>query len=137
MPAPPPGAPGPFARSPAGKVEALLEQAGLQPAASGLVDCPFEYPDAETAWRGLSASGPYVVAVRNSGEDAVKSATLASLVPFATSEGGYRQNNKFRYVIAAVPAVESSHDERSVPAEAMVAVSQPAAVKHRWWPWRR
>jgi SAM-dependent methyltransferase len=33
MPPPPPGAPGPFALSAPGKVEALMEQAGLQPAA--------------------------------------------------------------------------------------------------------
>lgn len=105
MPPPPPGAPGPFALSAPGKVEALMEQAGLQPTASGLVDCPFEYPDAETAWRGLSSPGPFIVAIRHSGEEAVKSATLASLAPFATPSGGYRQNNKFRYVIATVGAV--------------------------------
>jgi SAM-dependent methyltransferase len=101
MPPPPPGAGGPFALSAPGKVEALMAQAGLRPTASGSVDCPFEYPDAETAWRGISSAGPYVVAMRHSGEEAVKNATLASLAPYATPSGGYRQKNKFHYVIAA------------------------------------
>lgn len=57
MPPPRPGAQGPFALSASGKVEALMAQAGLQPAASGYIDCPFEYPDAETAWRGISSAG--------------------------------------------------------------------------------
>jgi SAM-dependent methyltransferase len=100
LPPPSPGAVGPFALSAPGKVEALMEQAGLQPTISGSVACPFVYPDVETAWRGISSPGPYVVAMRHSGEAAVKSATLASLAPFATPSGGYRQNNQFRYVIA-------------------------------------
>ncbi len=103
-PPPPPGAPGPFALSAPGKLEAILEQAGLRPLSGGPVQCPFVYPDAEAAWRGLSGAGPYVVAMRHCGEEAVKRAMLASLAPFATPDGGYRQNNTFRYVIATASA---------------------------------
>lgn len=143
MPPPPPGAGGPFALSAPGKVEDLMMQAGLQPTMSGLVDCPFEYPDAETAWRGISSAGPYTVAMRHSGEDAVKSATMASLAPYATPVGGYRQQNKFRYVIAAVPAAAISPTEQAAPREqaatreAVAVAAQPAPGRRRWWPWRR
>ena len=54
LPPPPPGAPGPFALSAPGRVEGLLQQAGLAPLTSGEVECPFEFPDLETALRGHS-----------------------------------------------------------------------------------
>lgn len=104
MPPLPPKAPGPFALSAPGKLEVVLTQAGLHPVNRGLVQCPFVYPDAEVAWRGLSGAGPYVAAIRHCGEEAVKRATLASLAPFATPDGGFRQNNTFRYVIGSASA---------------------------------
>ncbi len=54
LPPPPPGAPGPFALSADGALEALVEQAGLTPKSVAGVDCPFEYPDLETLLRGFS-----------------------------------------------------------------------------------
>lgn len=105
LPPPPPGAPGAFALSAPGKVEAVMAQAGLQSMNCGAVECPFVYPDAETAWRGLSGAGPYVAAIRHCGEEKVKRTMLDSLAPLATPGGGYRQNNTFHYVIAAVGAV--------------------------------
>jgi len=101
LPPPPPGAPGPFALSAPGRVEALLQQAGLTPLSSGEVDCPFEFPNLETAVRGHMSSGPAAVAIRQAGVEAVQQAIAESLAPFRTSEGGYRQHNRFRYVIAA------------------------------------
>ncbi len=100
LPPPPPGAEGPFALSEPGKLEALMEQAGLTPQASGDVSCPFEYPDDETAWKGHSSPGPLVGAIRYAGEDNIKKALLDSLVPYKTASGGYRQENSFRYLIA-------------------------------------
>ncbi len=102
LPPPPPGAPGPFALSAPGRLEALMEQASLSPLTGGEVDCPFEYPDLEAAVRGNMSSGPAAVAVRQAGAEAVRQAIAESLAPFRTSEGGYRQRNRFRYVIAAV-----------------------------------
>lgn len=81
-----------------------MAQAGLWPLSAGEIECPFVYPDDETAWRGLSGAGPYVAAIRHCGEDVVKRTILASLAPFATPGGGYRQNNIFRYVIASASA---------------------------------
>lgn len=100
LPPPPPGAGGPFALSDPGKVEALMEQAGLQPIDSGEVDCPFEYPDAETAWRAVSSAGPVIRAIRHAGEERTKQAIIDSLAPYKTHTGGYLQENKFRFVIA-------------------------------------
>jgi SAM-dependent methyltransferase len=100
LPPPPPGAEGPFALSEPGRMEALLEQAGLAPGGSGDIAVPMEYPDAETAWRGWSSSGPLVSAVCYAGESAVKQAVLNSLEPYKTASGGYRQQNSFRYAIA-------------------------------------
>lgn len=101
LPPPPPhGAKGTFALSEPGMMEALLEQAGLTPYASGDVSCPFEYPDDETAWKTISSSGPLVAAIRSAGEETIKQAVLSSLVPFKTPGGGYRQENLFHYVIA-------------------------------------
>jgi SAM-dependent methyltransferase len=102
LPPAPPGseAAGPFALSEPGKVEALMSQAGLTPQESGEVACPFEYSDDETAWRAISSAGPLVMAIRHAGEEKVKEAVLASLQPYRTNSGGYRQRNMFRYVIA-------------------------------------
>jgi SAM-dependent methyltransferase len=102
LPSPPPGAPGPFALSAPGRVEALLEQANLSPLSSGEVDCPFEFPDLETAVRGSMSSGPAAAAIRQAGAEAVQQAIAESFAPFRTSEGSYRQRNRFRYVIATV-----------------------------------
>jgi SAM-dependent methyltransferase len=101
LPPPPAGAPGPFALSAPGRVEGLLQQAGLAPLSSGEVDCPFEFPDLETAVRGHMSAGPAAAAIRQAGAEAVAQAIAESLAPFRTGDGGYRQRNRFRYVMAA------------------------------------
>ena len=57
LPAPPPGAPGPFALSDEAKLRAFAEAAGLTPQAVVDVDSPWFYPDEATALRGLGSSG--------------------------------------------------------------------------------
>jgi len=100
LPPPPPGAPGPFALSPPGAVEALVETAGLTVVRAVEVPCPWDYPDLETAVRGLSSSGPSAAARAAAGEDALRSAIVESLAPFRRPDGGYRLENVFRYVVA-------------------------------------
>lgn len=100
LPPPPPGAPGPFALSAPGRVEALLEQASLSPQKSGEVDCPFEFPNLEMAVRGNLSTGPSAFAIRQAGAEAVQQALAEALAPFRTSAGGYRLRNRVRYVIA-------------------------------------
>jgi len=100
LPPPPPGAPGPFALSEPGALEALVAEAGLTPGASGEVAAPFAYPNLVTALRGLLAAGPAIRAIEHSGEPAVVHAVTDSFVPFVTSAGSVRMENTFRYLIA-------------------------------------
>ncbi len=90
----------PFELSEPGRLEALLTQAGLTAEDSGQIASFFAWPDNETAWKAISSAGPTVMAVRYAGEEKVKQVVLASLRPFRTSDGGYRLENKYRYVIA-------------------------------------
>lgn len=90
----------PFALSEPSRLEALLEQAGLQADDSGEIASTFVWPDDDTAWKAISSAGPTVMAVRYAGEEQVRQAVLDSLVPFRTSTGGYREENTYRYVIA-------------------------------------
>ena len=100
LPPLPPGAPGPFALSADGALEALARQADLMPRLVRTVECPWDYPDEATAVRGLMASGPAVRAALAHGDEAVRAAILTALVPFRTPSGGYRLSNAFRYVLA-------------------------------------
>jgi SAM-dependent methyltransferase len=100
LPPPPPGAKGTFAIASPGKLEALMEQAGLTICARGDISCPFTYPDDETAWNTISSAGPMVAAIRAASEETIKRAVLNSLVPFKTPDGGYRQENLIHYVTA-------------------------------------
>lgn len=51
LPPPPPGAPGPFALSADGALEALAIKAGLTPSVVKEVECPWDYPNEEIAFR--------------------------------------------------------------------------------------
>ena len=101
LPPPPLGTEQPIPLSAPGRVEGLLEQAGLAPLASGEVDCPFAFPDLGTAVRGLTSAGVMVAAARRVGTEAVWQAVAEALAPFRTSDGGYHLRNRLHYVIAA------------------------------------
>jgi len=101
LPPPPPGTPGPFALSADGALEALALQAGLTPRFVETVACPWDYPDEQTALRGLLASGPAIRAIQVKGEDVVRDVILNALAPFKTLSGGYYLSSSYRYMIAA------------------------------------
>lgn len=102
LPPPPLGAPGPFALSADGALEALAAQAGLTPSVVKTVACPWNYPDEQTALRGLLSSGPAIRAIQEKGEDTVRDLIVQVISPFKTSSGGYYLTNYFRYLIATV-----------------------------------
>jgi SAM-dependent methyltransferase len=102
LPPPPPGAPGPFALSVDGALEGLAQKAGLTPGIVETVACPWVYPDAETALRGLLSSGPAIRAMQAGGENRVRQAILDAIAPFKTSSGGYHLSNSFRYMLATM-----------------------------------
>jgi len=97
----PPEAPGPFALSAPGRVEAVLEAAGLRTTERGEASIVVAYPDADAACRAMMAGSAGVRAVQHSGEDRVRQAILEALEPFRMETGGYRLENRFRFVIAA------------------------------------
>jgi SAM-dependent methyltransferase len=100
MPPPPPGAPGPFALSDEANLKALANEADFTPIAVVDVACPWTYPDLETALRGMLSAGPAERAIRNSSMERAREAVTASIAAYAMPSGGYRLNNKFRYLIA-------------------------------------
>lgn len=100
LPHPPPGAPGPFALSADGALEALAIKSGLTPSAVKKVACPWDYPNEETALRGLLSSGPAIRAIQEKGEDTVRSLILKVIAPFKTKSGGYYLTNNFHYLTA-------------------------------------
>jgi SAM-dependent methyltransferase len=102
MPPPPPDAPGPWALSEAGALEALAERAGLKPARSESVTVVFGFADDETAVRGLIAAGPAIRALRHSGEEATRRAIADAIKPHRKPDGSYALANEFRFVVASV-----------------------------------
>lgn len=98
LPPPPSGAPGPFALSANGALEALATKSGLTPSVVKTVECPWDYPDEQTALRGLLSSGPAIRAIQEKGEDAVRDLILEVIAPFKTRSGGYHLTNNFHYL---------------------------------------
>ena len=96
----PPGTRDPFALSEDGTLVALVKQAGLTPIYMDDVECVWNYPDLETALRGLLSAGPAIKAIQTSGEQNVREAVTHAIAPFEQTAGGYQLKNQFRYVIA-------------------------------------
>lgn len=101
LPAPPPGAPGPFALSDESALRAFAASAGLTALAVSGVDCAWHYDDLETALRGLGSSGVAARAAEHTSVDAVDRAHEAALAPFRQDDGSYRVGASFRWLLAA------------------------------------
>jgi SAM-dependent methyltransferase len=100
MPPPPPGAAGPFALSSADALHGLATDAGLTPLDIFDVDSPWQYPDTDTALRGLNSSGVAVRAMESSSEAAVTEAHLKVIAPFTRPDGSIRIGARFRCLLA-------------------------------------
>ena len=100
MPAPPPGAPGPWALSQGGALEALAEAAGLQPKRAASIAVALTFPDDETALRGLLAAGPAIRAIKHSGEAAVRTAVAEAIRGNRKPDGSYHFVNEFRFLVS-------------------------------------
>ena len=103
LPPAPPDAPGPFALSYPGALEALVERSGLTPQDAGYVEATFEYADEPTLLRAHRSPGITILAERTSGAEAVTEAIQETFVPFETEAGGYRLETEWRYVTATAP----------------------------------
>jgi SAM-dependent methyltransferase len=100
LPPPPPGAPGPFALSAPGALEALAAAAGLDPTGGGEVRTTWHYPDRETLVRASLSSGPSARAIEVAGEERVAEAAVEAHMPFRRDAGAYAVPNVWRYVVA-------------------------------------
>jgi SAM-dependent methyltransferase len=100
IPPPPPTAPGPFALAEAGALENLVGQAGLDPRGADEITTRWDYPDRETALRGMLSAGPAVRAIAAAGEERVAEAVIDAIAPFRTAAGGYAIENSWRYLLA-------------------------------------
>ncbi len=100
MPEQPAGG-GPFELSTPGKLEELFAEAGLKVLEIGEVDCPFNYPDFETFWRGNVSAGPLQGLLQVVNEETLKAAAKNAVEEFILDNGGYLiQPNFFKYVVA-------------------------------------
>lgn len=100
LPPPPPGAPGPFALTENHLLEKMFTELGLKNIQSTDVVSVWDYPDKETALRGLLSAGPAAKAIENSGFEKVYDTTSAALQPYLRPDGHVVYYNKFRVVIA-------------------------------------
>ena len=100
LPPPPPGAPGPFALTENRLLESVLENIGFKIINDEDVPSIWDYPDMETALRGLLAVGPAAKAIENSGFDEVYDTVTKAVQPYVQPHGHVVYKNKFRIVIA-------------------------------------
>ena len=101
LPPPPPGAPGPFALSDDVALRSFAESAGLRPLRVTEVPCHWQYPNLETALRGLGSSGVAVRAAEHSSEKAVNDAHAAALAPFEAKDGSFRIAASFKWLLSS------------------------------------
>lgn len=100
LPAQPAGTGGPFALSDEGALRSLFLSAGLTPLAVKDVDVAWEFDNLDTALAAMLAAGPSVLAIQTSGLDRARRTLEQAIAPFRLSNGGYRLENRFRYLLA-------------------------------------
>jgi SAM-dependent methyltransferase len=100
MPARPPDAPAPPELWRPGVLESMATEAGLEPRTSFDVSWAFEYPDEETLGRGMMSAGGIAKLVGPTREAAVRRQIVEALAPYRTTDGGYRLENEFHFLVA-------------------------------------
>jgi SAM-dependent methyltransferase len=100
MPPQPADAPGPFALSENHLLEEILAEIGFKVVESTDILSVWNYPDVDTAVKGLMSSGPAARAIEFSGIEAVHKAVLSDIHPYIQRNGHVVYHNKFRVVTA-------------------------------------
>lgn len=97
----PPGGKGVFDLSVPGKLEGLIEQAGLQVIESSEVNCPFVYPDFESCYLATTSPGPMRGFVKVLGEEKLRAVIWEAVQPFRRDDSRIEISpNLFKYVVA-------------------------------------
>jgi len=102
LPPPPPGAPGPFALSAPGALEALVGKAGLKPDGITTMKTTMSFPDRTIALRALTAAGVAERAIRHSGEQAVRAGIDEAIGNYRKPDGSYAFTNEWRFLVSRV-----------------------------------
>ncbi|MFN2581222.1 MAG: class I SAM-dependent methyltransferase [Candidatus Dormibacteria bacterium] len=97
-PPPPPGGPAPLADEQ--RIAEMVSAAGFVVTSDERVDCPWHYPDLDTALRALKSAGPVARYIDRVGETAVDAALTGCLKNFQQPDGSYLFRNKFRALTA-------------------------------------
>ncbi|MFG3253173.1 class I SAM-dependent methyltransferase [Streptomyces sp. NPDC048172] len=85
------------------EVRETVRRAGLPVTFVKELSCPFVYPDRETAWRALSATGLLRQASATAGEDAVRKVFDEYVNPSVRPDGSVVQHNVCEYTVTRVP----------------------------------
>jgi SAM-dependent methyltransferase len=100
LPPPEPGAPAPPQLWQPGVLEGIAEQAGLAPQEAFDVSWAYEWADDDALARALLSPGVAVAAIRRAGEEPVRTAVLEAMAASRRSDGSYRVENEWHYVVA-------------------------------------
>jgi ubiquinone/menaquinone biosynthesis C-methylase UbiE len=95
-----PGAGGPFALSENKLLENIIEECGLKIIDNTDLTSIWDYPNTETAIKGLLSAGPTAKAINNSGYKKVYKETVKVIKPYTKENGRVIYKNKFRVVIS-------------------------------------
>jgi SAM-dependent methyltransferase len=99
-PSPPPDAPPPPKLWEPGVLESLASEAGLAPELAFDTSYAFEYPDAETLGRLLTAPMGLAELAGPDREPALRREIIDVLAAYRGADGGYRLQNEFHYLVA-------------------------------------
>lgn len=99
LPPPPPGAPGPFALSEDQQLQKIVTAAGFKNIQTTDIPGTWQYPDTETALRGLISAGPVARAIENTSYQQVHATIAEAIKPYTQPNRQVIYQNKFRVVI--------------------------------------
>jgi len=83
-----------------GTLEELASAAGLAPGESFDISWAYEFPDEDSLVRGMLSAGPVTALAEQAGRDRIGRAIADSLAPYRTSDGGYRLDNEWHFLVA-------------------------------------
>ncbi|MFK8057283.1 MAG: class I SAM-dependent methyltransferase [Saprospiraceae bacterium] len=90
-----------FALSKNRRLESIIKACGLKIIDNSNIASVWDYPNAETALKGLLSAGPIVKAIEHSGFDKVYEESIASISTYTQEDGRIVYKNKFRVVICS------------------------------------